>query len=69
MISRNRSAPTEVAMSIECTTSANSTVTCLYSAGFEAAETAVPHSLQNFALDRSSAPHVMHVRVAVMRQR
>jgi hypothetical protein len=48
---------TAAAMSMECTTSANSTVTCLYSAGFEAAETAVPHSSQNFALDRSSAPH------------
>ena len=33
MISRNRSAPTAAAMSMECTTSANSTVTCLYSAG------------------------------------
>ncbi len=32
MISRNRSAPTTAAMSIERTTSANSTVTCLYSA-------------------------------------
>ena len=32
MISRSRSAPTAAAMSIECTTSANSTVTCLYSA-------------------------------------
>ena len=33
MISRNRSAPTAAAISIECTTSANSTVTCLNSAG------------------------------------
>jgi len=32
MISRNRSAPTTAAMSIESTTSANNTVTCLYSA-------------------------------------
>ena len=32
MISRSRSAPTAAAMSIECTTSANRTVTCLYSA-------------------------------------
>ena len=32
MISRSRSAPTAAAMSIECNTSANSTVTCLYSA-------------------------------------
>jgi hypothetical protein len=40
----------------------------LYSAGFEAAETAVPHSLQNFALDCSSAPHDLHAKpAAVMR--
>jgi malate dehydrogenase (oxaloacetate-decarboxylating) len=32
MISRSRSAPTTAAMSIERTTSANKTVTCLYSA-------------------------------------
>ena len=32
MISRSRSGPTAAAMSIECTTSANNTVTCLYSA-------------------------------------
>ena len=32
MISRSRSAPTAEAMSMECTTSANRTVTCLYSA-------------------------------------
>ena len=36
MISRSRSAPTAAAMSIECTTSANSTVTCLYSADWAA---------------------------------
>ena len=52
MISRNRSAPTAAAMSIECTTSANSTVTCLYSAGFAAVDTAAPHSKQNFAFFR-----------------
>jgi hypothetical protein len=40
----------------------------LYSAGFEAAETAAPHSLQNFALDCNSAPQVMHAKVPVMRQ-
>ena len=33
MISRNRSISTAAAMSIDRTTSANSTVTCLYSAG------------------------------------
>ena len=36
MISRNRSISTAAAMSIECTTSANSTVTCLYSADWVA---------------------------------
>ena len=33
-------------MSIECTTSANKTVTCLYSAGPVAWLSGVPHSLQ-----------------------
>jgi hypothetical protein len=33
MISRNRSALTPAAMLIECATSANKTVTCLYSGG------------------------------------
>jgi hypothetical protein len=50
MISRNRSAPTAAAMSIEPTTSANSTVTCLNSAGFATVETAAPHSEQNLAV-------------------
>ena len=56
MISRSRSAPTAAAMSIECTTSANNTVTCLYSAALAAAETAVPHSLQNFEFSGSPTP-------------
>jgi hypothetical protein len=42
MISRNRSAPTAVARSIDWTTSANSTVTCLYSAVFSASATGAP---------------------------
>ena len=50
MISRSRSVPTAAAMSIEWTTSANKTVTCLYSAVFVEAETAAPHSSQNFAV-------------------
>jgi hypothetical protein len=37
MISRNRSAPTAAAISIEWTTSANKTVTCLYSACWDSA--------------------------------
>src|SRR5271163_2262196 len=60
MISRNRSAPTAAAMSIECTTSANRTVTCLYSAGFAAEVTGTPHSLQNLAFSFSSVPHDPH---------
>src|SRR6478672_10287539 len=57
MISRSRSAPTDAAMSIECTTSANSTVTCLYSADRVACVTGAPHSLQNLELGGSSVPH------------
>ncbi len=68
MISRNRSAPTVAAMSIEPTTSANSTVTCLYSAGMP--DTGVdrnpePHSSQNFAVGRNSEPHLMQFNAAV----
>src|SRR6516165_4887636 len=67
MISRRRSAPTAAAMSIECTTSANKTVTCLYSAGFEVAETAAPHSLQNLEFGGSSMPHAAQANpVAIM---
>jgi hypothetical protein len=44
------SAPTAAAMSIECTTSAKRTVTCLYSADRVADATRVPHSLQNLAV-------------------
>ncbi|MGW4099596.1 hypothetical protein [Mycobacterium sp. NPDC004974] len=69
MISRNRSAPTAAAMSIECTTSANSTVTCLYSAGGESAETAAPHSLQNLAFSFSAVPHDPQDRSAVVTSR
>ena len=45
----SRSAPTAAAMFIEWTTSANKTVTCLYSAGFVAVATAAPHLVQNLA--------------------
>ena len=44
-------------MSIECTTSANSTVTCLYSADWVACVSGVPHSLQNLEFGGSSVPH------------
>src|SRR6187549_3794154 len=60
MISRSRSAPTAAAMSIECTTSANSTVTCLYSADRLTCETGAPHSLQNLEFGESSVPHELH---------
>src|SRR6476646_1664583 len=56
MISRSRSAPTAAAMSIECTTSANSTVTCLYSADRLRCVTGAPHSLQNLEFGGSSVP-------------
>src|SRR6476659_8158232 len=57
MISRNRSAPTATAISIECTTSANSTVTWLYSADRVACVSGTPHSLQNLEFGGSSVPH------------
>src|SRR3954452_25268158 len=57
MISRSRSAPTAAAMSIEWTTSANCTVTCLYSANPLSRVTGAPHSLQNLEFGGSSVPH------------
>src|SRR6478736_8705862 len=56
MTSRSRSAPTAAAMSIERTTSANSTVTCLYSADWVAGVSRVPHSPQNLAAVLDCAP-------------
>src|SRR6476619_4912924 len=56
MISRSRSGPSAAAMSIECTTSANKTVTCLYSADGVALMRGVPHSLQNLAVVLDCAP-------------
>ena len=43
-------------MSIECTTSAKSTVTCLYSADWVAWVSRVPHSPQNLAVGLDCAP-------------
>src|SRR6478752_9487461 len=60
MISRSRSAPTAAAMSIEWTTSANKTVTCLYSAVVAAGLTGAPHLLQNRESGGSSVPHDPH---------
>src|SRR3954451_9079978 len=59
MISRNRSISTAAAMSIERTTSANSTVTCLYSAA--STDTSCdPHASQNRAPSWGVAPHDRH---------
>jgi hypothetical protein len=69
MISRSRSGPTVAAMSMECTTSANRTVTCLYSAGVVAVATAAPHSLQNFESGGSSVPHDPHTKAAAVMSR
>src|ERR1700751_3231446 len=69
MISRNRSVSTAAAMSIERTTSANSAVTCLYSAGVVAVATAAPHSLQNFEFGGSSVPHDPHNSPAAVMSR
>ena len=60
MISRSRSVPTVAAMSIECTTSANRTVTCLYSADLAADVIGAPHLLQNRESAGSSVPHEPH---------
>jgi len=56
MISRSRSAPRAAAMSMECTTSANNTVTCLYSARVEGGVIGVPHLLQNRESSGNSVP-------------
>ena len=57
MISRKRSAPNAAAMCIDRTTSANNTVTCLYSAASYNAAMGVPQLSQNLAPSRSSVPH------------
>src|ERR1700721_1753668 len=67
MISRSRSAPTFAAMSIECTTSANRTVTCLYSARASWSTTAAPHPPQNGRPCRGSMPPLRQANAAVIR--
>jgi hypothetical protein len=47
----------------ECTTSGKDTVSCLYSAGFAAANQPRPHSGQNLAVSLSSVPHAVHAGV------
>ena len=56
MISRSRSAPTAAAMSIEYTTSANNTVTCLYSADRVVCVSRAPQSMQNLAVGLDCVP-------------
>ena len=56
MTSRNRSAPSEAAISMECITSANRTVACLYSAAWALWVSGLPHSLQNFAIAENRLP-------------
>lgn len=60
MISRNRSGPTAFAMSIECTTSANRTVTCLYSADRVTGVTGALHLLQNSESGGRCVPQDVH---------
>ena len=69
MISRSRYGPTEAAMSIEWTTSANSTVTCLYSADVAAGVIGEPHLLQNRESGGSSVPHDPHTKAAAVMSR
>ena len=64
MISRNRSTSSAAAMSIERTTSANSTVTCLYFAVSTDATNCDPHVSQNRAPSCGTAPHDRHTFVA-----
>src|SRR6476646_7800115 len=63
MISRRRSAPNTAAKSIEPTTSANSTVTCLNSAWLSRAESGDPQASQNLAPARE-APAPQHVHTS-----
>jgi UDP-N-acetylmuramoyl-L-alanyl-D-glutamate--2,6-diaminopimelate ligase len=49
------------AMSIDRTTSANSTVTCLYSAGRGACVSRAPHSRQNLPAERDCAPQEQQI--------
>src|SRR5947209_17170264 len=66
MISRNRSAPTAEAISIERTTSANSTVTCLYSAERLTSVAGAPQPLQNLEFGGSLVPHEPHDRATTV---
>src|SRR5262249_47224973 len=67
MISRNRSMSTAAAMSVDRTTSANSTLTCLYMAASPETAVGEPHPAQNLAFSRSPVPHPAHATSTVMR--
>src|SRR6478609_3006929 len=67
MIARNRSMSTAAAMFIERTTSANSTVTCLYFATSPETVVGEPHSSQNLAFSRRSVPQDPHTTPTVIR--
>src|SRR5215217_6167634 len=64
MISRSRSISSVAAMSIDRTTSANSTVTCLYLDASVEAINCAPHVSQNRAPSCGTAPHDRHPLVA-----
>src|ERR1700748_1604802 len=66
MTSRNRSISSAAAMSIDRSTSANNTVTCLYFAASPETAVEAPHSSQNLAFSRSPVPHDPHATPAVM---
>ena len=66
MISRSRSTSTAAAISIECTTSANSTVTCLYFGGVDRRQPGRRTRRQKLAFSRSSVPHDPHTTPAVI---
>src|SRR6476660_7324670 len=63
MICRKRSVPTAAAMSIECTTSANSTVTCLYSAAASDGPIGDPQPWQKRAFSSGWVPQVEHTAI------
>src|ERR1700733_1016908 len=67
MTSRYRSISSAAARSIEWTTSAKSTVTCLYFAVSSEAVVGAPHSSQNLAFSRKPVPHEPHAKPAVIR--
>src|SRR6478672_9456074 len=66
MTSRSRSISRVAAMAIDRTTSANNTVTCLYSAVVAAGVIGAPHLLQNLESGGSSAPHDVHDSVVAV---